>query len=179
MADEETVAADNENASEAQEHAGPGKGLILALVVTPVLMIIITPIIVLMMIKQLSPKLPTTVNAPGTKSKIIEIKLPKLQVNVAGTNGTRYAEIEAVVTVTDPSMKKYFEEQSDTNPDGKLRRMVAVINEIIGSKNLNELLSKEYRDRLKKEIRTALNDILKEDTNGMVHSVYFPRFLIQ
>ena len=174
MAEEEAEVA--VEAAEGQPPAKEKGGTsVLILVVMSVLVMALTPIITIIVIKQMLPKTPEVKD----KKQALEITLPQVQVNVAGTNGTRYAQVEIVLTVSDKDMEKFFVEQSETAPEGKLKRITATVNEIISSKNLNELLEKEAKQKLKKDIQVALNKILADDTEGMVKDVYFPGFLIQ
>ncbi len=173
MADEGAeVAVEAEEQPAKKDKSG---SMVMILVVMSVLVMVLTPVITLVAINHLIPNTPEI----ATKERVTEIELPQIQVNVANTNGTRYAQIEIVVAVSNESMVPLFQEQDDQNPNGKRKRMVATINEIISSKNLNELLEKEAKESLKKEILNALNNIIAEDTEGVVKEVYFPGFLIQ
>jgi flagellar basal body-associated protein FliL len=112
--------------------------------------------------------------------KIKEIKLEPFRVNIAQTQGTRYAQITVVVEVSDGEMEKYFLLKSAEAPEGMLNRMRAEITNIISDKSLSGLLTKDAKNSLANEIKAELNKMLeKKKAKGIVKDVYFPSFLVQ
>lgn len=152
------------------------RGLITVLMITSILVMVLTPIITIYVFRLMTHK------AEAPKEVVIhasEIALPKIQVNVADTNGTRYAQVEVVLEVSDGSMGQYFTEQADGNPRGRQRRIMASVISIVGDKSLNTLLSTDGKRQTANEIKAVINDLLAKETSGVVTDVYFSGFLIQ
>jgi len=160
----------------AQPAADKSKGVIVMLVVLAVLVIFLTPVITIFAFKVMTSK---TSEAVQIKTETSEISLPRIQVNVFQTQGSRYAQVDVVVLVNDSSMRDLFTEQSATNPKGQLRRIMAEAIKIIGSKPLTQLLAPDARDQLAEELKTAFNSLLSSHTKGLITDVYFPGFLVQ
>ena len=150
--------------------------MVTRLLIVAVLIMIATPVITVLAFRAMSQE----VIKPREKDpRLTEIALPTIQVNVAGSNATRYVQVDTVVRISDPSMAELFEEQSAQQPNGHLREIQAATIRVIGDKPLNALLPTEGKRELASEIKATLNDLLAEYTTGMVTDVYFCGFLIQ
>jgi flagellar basal body-associated protein FliL len=110
---------------------------------------------------------------------ITELALPRLQVNVADASGTRYAQLDIMVEVTDPAMLPLFAEPDARNPKGRQKRIMATIINIVSDKPITALLSAEGKRQLATEIKDTLNDMLAKENAGNVLDVYFSGFLVQ
>lgn len=179
MADNEP-APDQEQAIEVESGSSGTNKAVIFLIILSVLVLLLTPAITILAIRALAPK-KTDEATDAIKKQILEIKLEKLNANVADTHGSRYVRLDVVIEVNRADMQKYFEDKSSTNPEGMKSRMKAEILKIISSKNLEGLLSPEAKKRLSDEIKLALNEILRNrtKTDGMVVDVFFPSFLVQ
>jgi len=174
--------ADNENEPEAAEAQTPetsgrsksGIGLLIGLAI---FVMVATPATTILAFKVMTRKWLEKPHAPDTLP--VEIALPPLQVNVADTNGTRYAQINIVVEVRNKKMKRLFSLQSNTSPRGKQRHIMATAICIVGEKSLESLLSADAKEKLGGELKTAFNDLLRGEAKGIVTDVYFDGYLIQ
>ncbi len=153
------------------------KKTIILLVALSVLVMVLTPVITIFSIRSMTSKEEVPVETKPSKTK--EVVLPQVQVNVADTNGTRFVQVEIVVEVSDPEMTVFFEAQTPENDKGRLKRIMASTISIISDKNLDALVSKEAKIKLAQEIKSSLNDLLHDATDGIVTDVYFYGFLIQ
>lgn len=150
--------------------------LVVRLLIVAILIMIATPLITIFAFRSMSQE----VMQPEQKqSKLTEVALPRIQVNVAGTNATRYAQVDTVLRISAPDMQKLFKEQSSEAPDGLQREIVAEVIRIISDKPLNTLLSTEGKRELANEIKGKVNDLIADYTSGMITDVYFYGFLIQ
>lgn len=152
------------------------RGMVAVLLITSVLVMVLTPLLTIYVFKLMARR------AEPIKEVVVhaaEIALPKLQVNVADTQGTRYAQFEIVLEVSDSSMTPFFEEQSTANPKGRQRRIMASVISLVSDKSLNALLSSDGRRQLAAEVKARVNDLLAKETSGVVTDVYFSGFLIQ
>lgn len=151
--------------------------LVIVLMALSVIVMGITPLVTIFAFRMMRGK---AVGLSAAKPLKQEICLPAVQVNIADTNATRYAQIEVVVEVTDKQMVKFFQERDeDSNPLGMRKRVLSRILGIAGDKPLNSLLPTEGKEKLASEIKAALNDMLSEEATGMVSDVFFYSFLIQ
>lgn len=171
----------------ADEKEGPGEGqndaeqpkskpTILLVIGLAVLVMLLTPVITIFAFKSMAD---TTAPADAPEKPPVEIILGRVQVNVKDTQGTRFAQVDPVLLVSDEAMKPLFEVQSDEQPKGKLRRLRSVAIYIISEKNLAELLSPGSKESLAAELKDAFNEVLEPYTEGVVTEVYFDGFLIQ
>ena len=151
-----------------------GSSMIFILMVMSVLMMILTPTIVFVVFYHMKPEAKEVTE----KKTSIVVTLPKIQVNVSKTRGTKYLEAIVAFTITNDKLKDYFAKQSDQNKSGKQLVIQSKVNEILSSKSLDELDSYEGKEKLKGEIRSAVLEIL-DKTNADIQDVFFPRFLIQ
>ncbi len=175
MAEEGTRSGDDVGAATGKKPS-KGRSTITLLVVVSAVVMILTPLITILVVRSLSQKKAQTVQKLDT----VELPLPKVQVNVAETNGTRYAQIDVVVELSGSDVLPYFENQTAQNTHGQLRRMMSSIISIISSKELDGLLTSEAKETLAAEIREALNEHLRSvEARGLVTDVYFCGFLIQ
>lgn len=150
--------------------------LVMRLLIVSILVMVATPAITIFAFRSMS----KDVMEPEEKTvQVTEIALPTIQVNVAGTNATRYAQVDVVLRISDAEMHELFKEQSTGNPNGHLREIVAAVIRIISDKQLNALLPTEGKRELANEIKAVLNELLADYTSGMITDVYFYGFLIQ
>lgn len=176
MADEPTTEQDAKPDESVEAKPRKGSKQMLLLVTASAMVMVLTPLLTILTVKSLSA-------APAeeeTHLETVEILLPKVQVNVAGTNATRYAQIDIVAELSTQEILPYFQNQDGENPDGQLRRMMASVITITSSKDLNGLITAEAKESLSSEICEELNRHLQEiGAKGMVVDVYFSGFLIQ
>ena len=93
--------------------------LVTRLLILAILIMVATPVITIVAFRAMS----RDVIKPTLEDvKLTEVALPRVQVNVAGTNASRYAQIDVVVRISDPSMAELFERQSKTTPKGQIGR---------------------------------------------------------
>jgi len=91
-----------------------------------------------------------------------------LIVNPAGTNGTRFLLTTVGFEVSGPEAQKELEAREVQVRD--------VLNTILTSKGLDELVDVHQREALRGEIAEKINSLLK---SGSLSSVYFSKFIIQ
>jgi len=89
-------------------------------------------------------------------------------VNPAGTNGTRFLLTTVGFEVNNPEREKELEKKEVQLRD--------VLNTILTSKGLNDLVSVEQREQLRKEILMKVGEMLP---SGSLTNVYFSKFIIQ
>ncbi len=113
-----------------------------------------------------SPQVPAGEKTEGVEQHIFLIK--DLIVNPAGTNGTRFLLTTIGVQVSTPEAAKELETKEVQVRD--------VLNTILTSKGLGELVSPELREKLRLEIAGRIGAMLK---TGKLENVYFSKFIIQ
>lgn len=91
-----------------------------------------------------------------------------LIVNPAGTNGTRFLLTTVGFEVSGPEAQKELEVKEVQVRD--------ILNTVLTSKGLDELVDVQQREALRSEIAEKINALLK---NGSLSSVYFSKFIIQ
>jgi flagellar FliL protein len=91
-----------------------------------------------------------------------------LIVNPAGTNGTRFLLTTVGFEVSGPEAHKELEAREVQVRD--------VLNTVLTSKGLDELVDVQQREALRTEIAEKINALLK---HGSLSSVYFSKFIIQ
>lgn len=89
-------------------------------------------------------------------------------VNPAGTNGTRFLLTTVGIEVSTPEAQQELEKKEVQVRD--------LLNSILTSKELNELVSIEQRELLRVEISKQVGGLLK---SGKLRNVYFSKFIIQ
>jgi flagellar FliL protein len=89
-------------------------------------------------------------------------------VNPAGTNGTRFLLTTIGFEVSTPEAQKELERKEVQVRD--------VLNSILTSKGLDELVSVEQRETLRVEISQKVSEMVK---SGSLANVYFSKFIIQ
>ncbi len=89
-------------------------------------------------------------------------------VNPAGTNGTRFLLTTVGFEVSTPEGKKDLEHKDIQVRD--------VLNSILTSKELTDLVNVEAREPLRQEIAKRISEILR---GGSLKNVYFSKFIIQ
>jgi len=89
-------------------------------------------------------------------------------INPAGTNGTRFLLTTVGIEVSTPEAQQELEKK-----EVQVRDM---LNSILTSKGLNELVSIEQRELLRLEISKKVGELLK---SGKLRNVYFSKFIIQ
>lgn len=152
------------------------KSIVIVLIVLSVLVMVLTPLTTVFLVRSMAPK-PKEIEQDRNKSS--EIVLEKIQVNLAGTNATRFARIDVALKVSDPDMVKFFNVQADSPEHGMLNEIKSEIRGVIGDNTIADLESREAKANLADDIKKVLNDLLSKRTDGTVTKVYFPDFLIQ
>lgn len=89
-------------------------------------------------------------------------------INPAGTNGTRFLLTTVGIEVSTPEAQQELEKKEVQVRD--------LLNSILTSKGLNELVSIEQRELLRIEISKKVGELLK---SGKLRNVYFSKFIIQ
>jgi flagellar protein FliL len=89
-------------------------------------------------------------------------------INPAGTNGTRFLLTTVGIEVSTPEAQQELEKKEVQVRD--------LLNSILTSKGLNELVSIEQRELLRGEISKQVGGLLK---SGKLRNVYFSKFIIQ
>lgn len=158
--------------------ADKSKPVIMMLIVLAILVLVFTPIVTILALKAFMPQDGET--AQTQLKKGAEVSLELFKFNVAGSQGTRFAQVQVVLELSDEDMKPIFADKTPENPDGIGKRITAEILDILSERSLDGLLSKEARNSLRKEIQTKLNGMLSDrKVKGVVVDVYFPSFLVQ
>ena len=89
-------------------------------------------------------------------------------INPAGTNGTRFLLTTVGIEVSTPEAQQELEKKEVQVRD--------LLNSILTSKGLNELVSIEQRELLRVEISKRVSGLIK---TGKLRNVYFSKFIIQ
>ncbi len=89
-------------------------------------------------------------------------------INPAGTNGTRFLLTTVGIEVSTPEAQQELEKKEVQVRD--------LLNSILTSKGLNDLVSIEQRELLRGEISKKVGELLK---SGKLRNVYFSKFIIQ
>jgi|SRR5208283_1565558 len=89
-------------------------------------------------------------------------------INPAGTNGTRFLLTTVGIEVSTPEAQQELEKKEVQVRD--------LLNSILTSKGLNELVSIDQRELLRVEILKQVGGLLK---SGKLRNVYFSKFIIQ
>jgi flagellar FliL protein len=89
-------------------------------------------------------------------------------INPAGTNGTRFLLTTVGIEVSTPEAQQELEK--------KEVRVRDLLNSILTSKGLSDLVSMEQRELLRVEISKKVGELLKA---GKLRNVYFSKFIIQ
>lgn len=145
------------------------------LMIVSILVMVLTPLITILGVKMMSKEKeePKEVQVEALKTVLIE----DIQVNVANTQGTRYATMSVVFEVDNQTVADAFAEQGENS---KMLRIRAIVLEIISDKPMQTLLAPDGKKMLGKEIRDSLNDMLADGgIDGQIKRVYFTKFLIQ
>ena len=164
--------------------ADKSKTVIMSLIILSVLVMLLTPLVTYFVVKTMMPQAQESVAEDSGAKNGAEISLEPFRTNIAGTQGSRYAEITVVIEIRDAAMEKYFKKKAKETPDGMLNQIRAKITSVISSKTLPGLLSQDAQVSLQNEIKTTLNSLFqsskeKEIKEDVVKDVYFPSFLVQ
>jgi flagellar FliL protein len=89
-------------------------------------------------------------------------------INPAGTNGTRFLLTTVGIEVSTPEAQQELEKKEVQVRD--------LLNSILTSKGLNDLVSIDQREVLRGEISKKVGELLK---SGKLRNVYFSKFIIQ
>lgn len=89
-------------------------------------------------------------------------------INPAGTNGTRFLLTTVGIEVSTPEAQQELEKKELQVRD--------LLNSILTSKGLNDLVDMEQRELLRTEISKKVGDLVK---SGRMKNVYFSKFIIQ
>ena len=118
-----------------------------------------------------------------TPPEIIEVILPKVDVNVAGTKGTRVVQIQCVLRLSAKALEPHFAEKPDGTTVNLVNRAQGIVLSIAKTKTLDALDSPGADKRLQKELKIALNEMLINDLKnpelGEINDIYFKYFLMQ
>ncbi len=167
-----------DNREKTIESGDKSKPVIVMLIVLAILVLVFTPIVTILALKAFMPA--DTTNAEIQNKKYSEVVLEPFKFNVAGTQGTRFAQVEVTLEISDSSLAPYFEDKTPENSKGMLKKIRAEVLDILVERDLDNLLSKSSRSSLRKEIQTKLNGMLSDrKVKGVVTDVYFPSFLVQ
>ncbi len=148
------------------------------LAVVAIIVMLGTPIAIIIVAKQgTAPVKETESVAP----KGVEITLPLIEVNVASDTVYRTMQLVPVLRVTNSNMEKFFHDSGPEYPYGRLRKIKAIIMDLVGSKVLKVLLSEKGKEDLSITIKKDLNNFLHTDANTKeeITDVYFTKYLAQ
>lgn len=164
-------------AADKDKDAKPKKSPVALLMIISVVIMILTPVITILAFQVLTRDMREAVETPVLEA--VEVSLPRVQVNVAEANGTRYAQIDIVVEVSDEDLVPVLTEHDGDNPPSRLKRIQSIIIGITSEKTISALLSTDGKRKLALEIKDSINSYLADKESGMVTDVYFSGFLIQ
>ncbi len=133
------------------ESADKSKPVIVMLIVLAILVLVFTPIVTILALKAFMPA--DTTNPEIQNKKYSEVMLEAFKFNVAGTQGTRFAQVEVSLEVSDESLLPYFQDKTPENSKGMLKKIRAEVLDILVERDLDNLLSKSSRSSLRKEIQ--------------------------
>ena len=170
------MANDKEVISSPAPEPKPKKSPVAILMVLSVAVMVLTPVITVMTFRIMNKE--SVAAGKPEKVQSVEIPLPRIQVNVAEANGTRYAQMDIVVEVSDPTMEGLLSDKSPGEVN-YLNRVMAMVIRITGDKPISALLTSAGKQKLALELKEAMNDFLADKTSGLVTEVYFSGFLIQ
>ncbi len=105
-------------------------------------------------------------DAPSADSKIF--LLDNMVLNPAGSSGQRFLLVSIALRLKDAETEAELKARDAEVRDALLR--------VLGGKHVEELSDISQRDRIKEELRTALDAVVKP---GAVKGLYFPQFVIQ
>ncbi len=94
--------------------------------------------------------------------------LDNMVLNPAGSSGQRFLLVSIAIRPKDSAVEAELKARDAEVRDALLR--------VLGSKHVEELSDVTQRDRIKEELRVALEAIMKP---GTVMGLYFPQFVIQ
>ncbi len=153
------------------------KPVIIMLIVLAVLVLVFTPIVTILALKAFMPQ---DAAPKETATTVTEVTLDTFKFNVAHSQGTRFAQVQVVLELSDAAMEKYFRSNAPDNPEGMGNKIKSEVLDILSERTLDGLLLKDARNTLRKEIMTKINVILSDHkVKGVVTDVYFPSFLVQ
>jgi len=89
-------------------------------------------------------------------------------VNLLNNNGKRYLRVKISIELSSDDMQAEIEQKQDLLKD------IAI--EVLSSKQVEEIVTKDGKERLKDELVKALNRVL---VDGQINNVYFTTFVIQ
>lgn len=107
-----------------------------------------------------------TAKAESATPNIFLIK--DIIINPAGTNGTRFLLTTVGIEVSTPEAQQELEKKELQVRD--------LLNSILTSKGLNDLVNMDQRELLRAEISKKVGELVKA---GKMKSVYFSKFIIQ
>jgi len=102
------------------------------------------------------------------KEESLIIPLDTLIVNLSGSNGRRYLKVKINLDAKDGDVKKLIEAKSIQIKD----RLISILS----SKTLEDIEGLEARENLRKEVKDAVDVVLKAEG---VLQVYFTEFVVQ
>jgi len=89
-------------------------------------------------------------------------------VNLMNNNGKRYLRTKISIDISGEELQTEIEQKQDILKD------IAI--EVLSSKQVEEIVTKDGKERLKDELVKALNRVL---VDGQINNVYFTNFVIQ
>lgn len=171
-------AKEKEGASPEETQAPKAKRSPVALLmILSVAIMVLTPVITILAFQVLTRDMREAVEPSALEP--VEVSLPRVQVNVAEANGTRYAQLDIVVEVSDEDLIPLLTDHDDDDPPSRLKRIQSIIIGITSEKTISALLSSDGKRKLALEIKDSINSFLADMQSGMVTDVYFSGFLIQ
>jgi len=183
MAEETQTKNTEQNTGEQAQQQGskaPTK-LVIIVIALAILVMILTPVVTIFALK-------TSLANDGNDAQKKEQKnpggtqvvMPKIQTNIAGTQGQRYAQFEVILNVSNTKTAQLFREKPEKSDKSLLKLAQARIVSLATNKDLQTLLKQEGRNKLAQEIKDSLNELLmKKEKEGVVKTVLFSSFLIQ
>jgi flagellar FliL protein len=106
--------------------------------------------------------------APATALHMVD----NLVLNPAGSGGTRFLMLSAVIELGDSKLVDQFKARDAEVRDVLLR--------VVGSKTVEQLSEMTMRDPLRQELSDSLSQLLpKKERKKAISRVFFPQFVIQ
>ena len=104
--------------------------------------------------------------APGAEAKVF--LLDNMVLNPAGSSGQRFLLVSIALRLKDAAVEAELKARDAEVRDALLR--------VLGTKQVEELSDITQREKIKDQLRSALDSIVKP---GSVKGLYFPQFVIQ
>lgn len=165
------------DARDVEVNTDKSKPVIMMLIILAVLVLVFTPIVTILALKAFMPQ---DAKQLEKATQVTEVTLETFKFNVAHSQGTRFAQVQVVLELSDADMAKFFKPSAADNPEGMGNKVKSEVLDILSERTLDGLLLKDARNTLRKEIMTKVNVMLSDrKVKGVVTDVYFPSFLVQ